>query len=85
MVSLSELELNKLNHYILESFNKDHEGNKVILPDSGYSTNDDFYEGIGSYSCFKTCNSWVNSGFKESGLKACFWTPFDFGLMNKYK
>ena len=84
-VSLSEVELDKLNHYILESFQKDFDGNKIILPNSGYSTNDDFYKANGSYSCFKTCNSWVNSGFKESGLKACLWTPFDFGLMNNYK
>jgi len=84
-VSLSEVELDKLNHYILESFQKDFDGNKIILPNSGYSKNDDFYKATGSYSCFKTCNSWVNSGFKESGLKACLWTPFDFGLMNNYK
>jgi len=84
-VSLSEAELKKLNLYILESFEKDFNGNKIILPNSGYSTNDDFYRAKGSYSFFKTCNTWVNSGFKESGLKACLWTPFDFGLINKYK
>ncbi|MBL4888255.1 MAG: DUF2459 domain-containing protein, partial [Flavobacteriaceae bacterium] len=47
--------------------------------------NDDFYKANGSFSCLKTCNSWANSAFKESGLKSCFWTPFDFGLINKYK
>lgn len=85
VVRLSEVELKKLNHYIFESFQKDFKGNKIIILNSGYSTNDDFYKGYGSYSCFKTCNTWVNSGFKESGLKACLWTPFDFGLIDKYK
>jgi hypothetical protein len=27
----------------------------------------------------------VNEGFKVSGLKACFWTPFDFGLMELHQ
>ncbi|REG87882.1 uncharacterized protein DUF2459 [Winogradskyella sediminis] len=58
---------------------------KIILENQGYSSIDDFYKAKGSYSCFKTCNSWVNSAFKESGLKSCLWTPFDFGLMNKYE
>jgi len=84
-ISLSEKELEKLNNYISESFERDFKGNKIILPNSGYSTNDNFYKGIGSYSFFKTCNTWVNSGFKESGLKACLWTPFDFGLIDKYQ
>ncbi|WP_370569699.1 DUF2459 domain-containing protein [Flaviramulus sp. BrNp1-15] len=37
-----------------------------------------------SYSCLKTCNSWVNSALKMSDLKSCYWTPFDFGIINKY-
>ena len=60
-------------------------GMKIILDNKGYSTRDDFYKSEGSYSCFKTCNSWVNIGFKKSGLKSCYWTPFDFGLINKYE
>jgi len=47
--------------------------------------NDDFYKAKGSYSCLKTCNSWVNSALKMSDLKCCYWTPFDFGIINKYK
>ena len=84
-VILSESELKKLNSYILASFKRDSNQKKMILPNRGYSTNDDFYKANGSFSCLKTCNSWANSAFKESGLKSCFWTPFDFGLINKYK
>lgn len=83
-VVLSESELKKLNQFILESFHKDGNGNKIIIPNSGYSINDEFYKANGSYSCIKTCNSWANNAFKESGLKSCLWTPFDFGLINKY-
>lgn len=85
VVEINEKELKKMNEYILRTFKKDEKGNKILLVNKGYSINDDFYKAEGSYSCFKTCNSWINSGFKESGLKSCYWTPFDFGLMKKYK
>lgn len=84
-IKVSESELKKLNAYLQQTFKTDENGQKIILKNQGYSAIDDFYKAKGSYSCFKTCNSWANSAFKESGLKACFWTPFDFGLMNKYK
>ncbi len=66
--------------HVLNSQNK-----KILLNNKGYSYNDDFYEALGSFSCFKTCNSWVNSGLKESDIKACLWTPFDFGLLRIHK
>ncbi len=84
-VKINKSELDKLNKYILNSFKKDKSGNKIILQGVKYSTNDNFYKANGSYSCFNNCNTWVNSAFKESGLKSCYWTPFDFGLINKYK
>jgi uncharacterized protein (TIGR02117 family) len=84
-IKISEEELEKLNTYIFNTFQTRENGAKIILENQGYSASDDFYKAKGSYSCFKTCNSWVNTGFKESGLKACLWTPFDFGLMNKYQ
>ncbi|WP_159019866.1 DUF2459 domain-containing protein [Algibacter sp. L3A6] len=84
-IKINELELKKLNHYLLNTFEVNQKGMKIILENKGYSSIDDFYTSKGSYSCFKTCNSWVNIGFKDSGLKSCLWTPFDFGLMNKYQ
>lgn len=83
-VKLSADELKKINSHISSSFDKNSTGEKILFPGKGYNSNDDFYKAIGSYSCLKTCNSWVNTGFKKSGLKACLWTPFDFGLIEKY-
>ena len=84
-VKINTTELDKLNQYIHASFKKDDNGNKIILKGIHYATNDNFYKAIGSYSPFKTCNTWVNSGFKKSGLRSCYWTPFDFGLISKYE
>lgn len=84
-IRINENELQRLNEYILGTFKVDENGNIIILENLGYSANDNFYKAKGSFSCFKTCNTWVNTGFKESGLKSCYWTPFDFGLMSKYQ
>ncbi|CAN5383871.1 TIGR02117 family protein [soil metagenome] len=84
-IKVNEFELQKLNTYLLNTFESNENGMKLILENKGYSSIDDFYKSKGSFSCFNTCNSWVNKGFKESGLKSCLWTPFDFGLLNKYE
>ncbi len=84
-IKISDSELQKLNSYLLKSFQTNPKGEKILLDQKGYTSNDDFYKAKGSYSCFKTCNSWVNSAFKESGLKSCLWTPFDFALLRKYE
>ncbi len=84
-VKLTKDQFQKLNFYIANSFKTNSNGVKYLLEGQGYSSRDEFYKANGSYSCFKTCNSWVNTGFKESEMKSCLWTPFDFGLMNKYE
>ncbi|MFS4484019.1 DUF2459 domain-containing protein [Hyunsoonleella sp. 2307UL5-6] len=84
LVKLSERELNALNTYIFQTFKLNNDNKFDILPNTFYTAFDNFYKANGSYSCLDTCNSWVNTGFKASDLKACLWTPFDFGLINKY-
>lgn len=84
-IKVNKNELIKLNRYILHTFKKNETGNKILLKGKGFTQTDDFYRAKGSYSIFKTCNSWVNSVFKKSGLKSSLWTPFDFGLINKHK
>lgn len=76
----------KLSDYIKNSFKYDKQGNTIhIETDANYGNNDAFYEAIGSYSLFHTCNTWTNNGLKESGLKACFWTPFESGIFYQYQ
>ncbi len=84
-IKITESELSRLNSYLYESFDFNRNREPILLKNKGYTSRDNFYKAKGSFSFYKTCNTWVNTGFKKSGLKACFWTPFDFGLMNKYK
>ncbi len=80
-VPLHHTQLQEINDLINRDFRVDSSGKKMYLEGHSYGSNDLFYEAHGSYSCFKTCNTWTNSVLKKSGVKACFWTPFDFALM----
>ena len=84
-IKVNKNQLYKINQYIYKTFYLNPLDKKEILNNKGYTNNDDFYEALGSFSCFKTCNSWVNSGLKDSNIKACLWTPFDFGLLYLHK
>ncbi len=84
-VKVTDQQLKSLNNYLQKTFLTNNFGAKIILANKGYSASDDFYRAKGNYTCVNTCNSWVNNGFKISGLRACYWTPFDFGLLEKYE
>ena len=51
---------------------------------SQYGQNDAFYEAIGSYSIFHTCNTWTNNLLKKASLPASFWLAFDDGILYQY-
>ena len=67
--------------YILESFERNNEGQIIELKNSGYTNQDTFYEAVGSYSCIYTCNNWVNEGLKRAKIKTSVWSPFDYGVL----
>jgi len=73
---LSEYQYNKLIEYIISSFRKTNAGIPVLIPGKGYGDNDNFYEANGTYSFIKTCNTWLNNGLKQVGIKTAVWAPF---------
>lgn len=85
-IDISEDEYKNLIEFIQKSFARDSNGNiELIDTDAVYGQSDNFYEGVGRYSLFNTCNSWANRGLKTSGQKACLWTPFSFGIFLHYE
>ncbi len=56
----------------------------ILIKGRSYGENDCFYEAIGRYSCFYTCNTWTNNALKAANQKACLWTLFDTGLLKIY-
>lgn len=80
-VKVCPTQLNSLITHINKGFSRDSEGEIMKIGTQGYTKQDDFYEGDGIYSCFKTCNEWVNMGFKEASIKTAIWSPFDKGVL----
>ncbi len=85
-INISAEQYDRLINYMLNSFELNEDGTlQHIVTDSNYTTTDAFYEAKGSYSIFKTCNSWANRGLKEAGQKAALWTATDTGIFEKYQ
>lgn len=84
-IAISTEHYQELVDYIRQSFQQDEQGNFLhIETTANYGKNDAFYEALGSYNLFYTCNTWANNGLKACGQKACFWTPFDKGIFDLY-
>lgn len=81
---LSEAQYDSLVKYILASGKRNDAGAFVRIPHDGYGSDDMFYEGVGRYSPFFTCNTWANSALKSCGQKCCLWTAFSFPIFWKY-
>lgn len=50
-------------------------------PVRGYGNADAFYEGLGRYSLFNTCNNWTGAALRSAGVRMGAWTPFPWGVM----
>ena len=84
-ILISKENYQKMVTFINDSFKRDSNKNLQCILGCGYAKNDVFYEAKGSYSLFKTCNTWANEALKSSSQKAAFWTPYDGGIFCHYK
>jgi len=85
-IMISNAQYKRLVDYIHLSFKQNENGQPIpIVTNANYNKADAFYEGVGHYSMFKTCNSWANAALKSCGQKACWWTAFDTGIFLKYE
>lgn len=85
-IMISPEQYGYLIDYVLNSFEKDKAGHLMPVKTSiHYDIGDAFYEARGSYSIFKTCNTWANAALKACGQKSCLWTIFDTGIFIKYR
>ena len=53
------------------------------MPGAGYGAEDAFYEALGSYHLFETCNTWTGRGLRRAGVPVSRWTPFDFNVVGR--
>ncbi|WP_187261788.1 TIGR02117 family protein [Pontibacter beigongshangensis] len=79
-VLLTETQYLRLIAFIDSSFQREN-GAYMLIENSGYSGTDNFYEAHGKFYATKNCNSWVNKGLKEAGVKTAWWAPFPYAIM----
>jgi uncharacterized protein (TIGR02117 family) len=73
-----------LINFIQNSFKKTN--NKVeIIPNRGYWHHDNFYEALGNYHLFNTCNAWTNQALKTIGVKTGWYALSAEGIMSHLK
>lgn len=85
-IMISRNQYKDLVKFVDEKFDKDANGNYVVVPTNAvYGNNDAFYDAKGTYSFLDTCNTWVNNALKAAGQKAAWWTPSDYGIFLHYK
>lgn len=86
-IKISFAEYEKLARYIETSIEKDAAGNSIHIPsvNDGYGASDAFYEAVGAYDFFNTCNTWANKALKACDQRACLWTALDTGIFYQYR
>jgi uncharacterized protein (TIGR02117 family) len=81
-IILNEEEYLKLSEYIKSSFQlKDNA--IVLIQHPGYGSDDNFYEGKGTYNFMKTCNEWTGDALDYCGVEIGLWTPTQGGIIDE--
>lgn len=84
-LSLSPKQYKQLCAYIINSAPLKNNEFINIKTTAVYGNQDAFYEAKGTYSIFKSCNTWTNNALKNCGQKACLWTITESNILNQYK
>lgn len=80
-IEVDPLQYHALAAYIRAGFAQGPDQRPRQIPEAGFGPDDAFYEAVGRYSPFRTCNEWIGAGLRAAGLPAGRWTPLPFGLM----
>ena len=77
---LSAAQYEQLVHYVTATLLLE-DDRPVHLPGAHYGHQDAFYQALGSYNAFNTCNAWIGRGLRDAGVVMGAWTPFDVNVL----
>jgi uncharacterized protein (TIGR02117 family) len=80
-LELSPTQYKALVGSVRDSFRRDAAGSVVQIEAAAYGSSDAFYEGVGSYTPWRTCNEWVSENLRSAGAPAGAWTPFAYQVL----
>ena len=64
---------------IRSTFRLNTEGQSKAYP--AYGANNLFYDSVGHYSAYTTCNEWTGAVLRKAGVRMGIWTPMPGGVM----
>lgn len=79
-VVLTPAQYQDLVHYIRASFARDAQGRARRIPAYSYTESDAFYEGVGRYGLFYSCNTWTNGALRQAGVRTSLWAVFPHSI-----
>jgi uncharacterized protein (TIGR02117 family) len=74
LLRLSASQFRLLCEHIDQTLKKDAQGIPLPIACEPYGNSDCFFEGVGGYHLFRTCNVWVGEGLRQSGVRVGLWT-----------
>ncbi len=80
-ILLSRAEYRRLAAYLRAGFEVDAHGRTIPLIGRGYGPSDMFYEAVGPYHAFHTCNEWTGAALRRAGVRTGLWTPLAQSIM----
>lgn len=80
-LTISREQYRRLAAHVAASFQRDASGRTMPVLGRGYGGSDMFYEAVGPYSAFYTCNSWTGEALRAAGVKMGLWTPLSQSVM----
>lgn len=84
-IEVSKDQYQKLIEHVLESLETKEDKKPIYIETNAqYGDTDAFYEALGSYSMFYSCNTWTNIALKKADLPSGIWTVFDKGILRWY-
>ncbi|MEL6142234.1 MAG: TIGR02117 family protein [Bacteroidota bacterium] len=83
-VSLSEEQLTDIITYLQGGFQTDERNCLIEIEGESYSDRDKFYEATGDYHALLTCNTWINKGLKQAGLRTAVWSAREQGVLRYF-
>ena len=84
-VNIDQNQYQILIDHVLESLETKVDKKPIYINTTAqYGDSDAFYEALGSYSMFYSCNTWTNIALKRANLPSGIWTVFDKGILRWY-
>lgn len=78
-IRVSQKQYRLIAKQIRAAFRLDPDGRSTALP--AYGPDNLFYDSMGRYSAFNTCNTWTGRVLRNAGVRIGIWTPMPGGVM----